>query len=93
MSNFCVSTLSLSSFVLSTKKKVAKSNLISGDFCKECECNGNINVTDPEACDRVTGLCQKCLFDTFGDDCGRCAPWFYGDAKVLKNCQGVYFTI
>lgn len=58
-----------------------------GDYCKPCQCNGNIDVSDAEACDRVSGLCMKCLDHTFGDSCERCEPWFYGDAINVKNCQ------
>ena len=61
----------------------------SGDFCKPCNCSGNINVTDPEACDRVSGLCLKCLDNTEGDACERCENWYFGDAVTLKNCRGM----
>ncbi len=61
---------------------------LPGDFCKPCECNGNIDVSDPDSCDRFSGLCQKCLEHTFGDNCERCENWYYGDAVELKNCQG-----
>lgn len=71
---------------------IKKRNLLcfhfSGDYCKPCECNGNINVSDPDSCDRFSGLCQKCLEHTFGDMCERCENWYYGDAVQLKNCQG-----
>ena len=33
-------------------------------FCQPCQCNGNIDVTDHQACDRITGLCQLCLYNT-----------------------------
>ena len=62
--------------------------LISGDFCKPCDCNTNINVTDPNACNSVTGICQDCLDNTYGDHCERCEDWYYGDAIEEKNCQG-----
>ncbi|TRY60964.1 hypothetical protein TCAL_05712 [Tigriopus californicus] len=60
---------------------------VIGDYCKPCECNNNINVTDPDACDMFSGICQNCLEHTFGDSCERCEPWFFGDALMLKNCQ------
>ena len=60
---------------------------VIGDYCKPCECNGNIEVTDPESCDSVSGICQKCLFDTTGDHCERCENWFFGDAINAKNCR------
>jgi len=56
-------------------------------FCQLCSCNGNIDSSDPDACDRYNGLCQKCLTNTTGDNCERCMPWFFGDAVNAKNCQ------
>ena len=67
---------------------IVNSNYIKGDFCKPCECNGNIDRTDPGACDSVTGLCQLCLYDTEGDNCEKCKNWWYGDAIEAKNCKG-----
>lgn len=58
-----------------------------GDFCKPCNCSGNINVDDPSSCDSVSGDCLRCLNNTFGAACNLCAPGYYGDAVVLKNCQ------
>ena len=59
-----------------------------GDFCKPCECNGNINTTVTGACNDITGICQECLYNTFGDHCERCEDWYYGDAIDAKNCRG-----
>ncbi len=61
---------------------------VPGDFCKPCNCSENINVTDPGSCDPVSGLCLKCLYNTEGDACERCENWYFGDAVILKNCQG-----
>ena len=55
--------------------------------CQPCQCNGNIDTMDHNACNRVTGLCQLCLYNTTGDSCERCEPWFYGDAIEAKNCE------
>ncbi|XP_047502805.1 laminin subunit alpha-like isoform X1 [Penaeus chinensis] len=60
---------------------------VLGDKCRPCECNENIEVEDPFACDDITGRCLNCLNNTFGDSCERCAPGFYGDAVTLKNCE------
>lgn len=60
---------------------------IPGEFCKPCECSGNIDVDDVGACDTVTGECLKCQNNTFGTACNLCKPGFYGDAINLKNCQ------
>merc|ERR1712106_227086 len=58
-----------------------------GGFCQPCSCNGNIDVANPDACERYNGLCQICLSNTTGDNCERCMDWFYGDAIDAKNCQ------
>ncbi|PNJ39031.1 LAMA4 isoform 15, partial [Pongo abelii] len=55
--------------------------------CKKCDCSGN---SDPnlifEDCDEVTGQCRNCLRNTTGFKCERCAPGYYGDARIAKNC-------
>lgn len=58
-----------------------------GDYCKPCECSGNINPLEPGSCDTITGECLRCLNNTSGTACNLCAPGFYGDAIKLKNCQ------
>lgn len=61
--------------------------LPSGDECLPCECNNNINPWDQYSCDDITGRCLNCLNNTFGDSCERCAPGYYGDAIMLKDCE------
>jgi laminin, alpha 3/5 len=60
---------------------------IEGEFCKRCDCNGNINLSEPGSCDSVSGECLMCLNNTSGKACNLCAPGFYGDAINLRNCQ------
>ncbi|XP_014252287.1 laminin subunit alpha [Cimex lectularius] len=60
---------------------------ISGDFCKPCECSGNINLNEAGSCDSVSGKCLKCLNNTAGAACNYCKPGYFGDAVTLKNCQ------
>ncbi|NXH10683.1 LAMA4 protein, partial [Bucco capensis] len=61
--------------------------LLVGSTCKKCDCSGN---SDPnllfEDCDEVTGQCRHCLHNTAGFKCERCAPGYYGDARLAKNC-------
>lgn len=59
----------------------------AGDYCKPCECSGNINPAEPGSCDTITGECLLCLNNTSGVACNLCKPGFYGDAVNLKNCQ------
>ncbi|XP_071997862.1 laminin subunit alpha-4 [Engystomops pustulosus] len=61
--------------------------LLRGSTCRKCDCSGN---SDPnlifEDCNEVTGECNSCLHNTTGPHCERCAPGYFGDAKVAKNC-------
>nr|XP_006123285.1 laminin subunit alpha-4 [Pelodiscus sinensis] len=61
--------------------------ILIGSTCKKCDCSGN---SDPnlifEDCDEVTGQCRNCLRNTTGFKCEQCAPGYYGDAKIAKNC-------
>lgn len=61
---------------------------VPGDYCKPCECSGNIDTNNPSSCDTVTGECLQCLNNTAGEVCQFCKPGFFGDAVRLKNCQG-----
>ncbi|NXG57811.1 LAMB4 protein, partial [Hemiprocne comata] len=58
----------------------------SGLNCAPCPCNNNIDVTDPESCNRVTGECTKCLHNTHGPNCQFCKPGYFGSA-LNQNCQ------
>ena len=33
---------------------------VNGDFCKRCNCSGNVDLTVPGACDTITGRCLLC---------------------------------
>ncbi|KAK1338098.1 hypothetical protein QTO34_001208 [Cnephaeus nilssonii] len=61
--------------------------LLVGNTCKKCDCSGN---SDPnlifEDCDEITGQCRNCLRNTTGFKCEHCAPGYYGDARIAKNC-------
>lgn len=59
-----------------------------GDYCKPCQCSGNIDPNDAASCDTVTGDCLRCLNNTYGVACALCAPGYFGDAVNLKDCQG-----
>lgn len=53
---------------------------LPGGKCMACECNGNIDIDDPDSCDKRTGKCLKCLYGTDGDSCEKCKAGYYGDA-------------
>ncbi|XP_035866682.1 laminin subunit beta-4 isoform X1 [Phyllostomus discolor] len=62
---------------------------ISGAPCQPCACNNNIDVTDPESCNRVTGECLKCLHNTEGPNCQLCKPGHFGSAlnQTCRRCS------
>lgn len=78
------------SFTIILKQALWNVFFFLGDYCKPCQCSGNIDPREPGSCDTVTGNCLKCLNNTYGTACALCAPGYYGDAVTLKDCQGKY---
>lgn len=60
--------------------------LAKGGSCKACECSGNIDSMAIGNCDRNTGRCLKCIYNTAGDHCEQCKENHWGSAKD-KSCQ------
>uniref|UniRef100_A0A670J3U6 Laminin subunit beta 4 n=1 Tax=Podarcis muralis TaxID=64176 RepID=A0A670J3U6_PODMU len=54
--------------------------------CLPCSCNNNIDVADPDSCNKDTGECLKCLHNTHGPSCEFCKPGYFGSA-LLQNCR------
>ncbi|XP_062932695.1 laminin subunit alpha-1 [Cynocephalus volans] len=60
---------------------------VPGESCVPCDCSGNVDPSEAGHCDSVTGECLKCMGNTDGAHCERCAAGFYGDAVTAKNCR------
>ncbi|XP_058033280.1 laminin subunit alpha-1 [Ahaetulla prasina] len=60
--------------------------LVPGKPCIPCDCNGNVNPLEDGHCHSVTGECLKCIGNTVGRHCERCADGYYGDAVTNKHC-------
>ncbi|AVR29795.1 laminin-type epidermal growth factor [Three spot gourami iridovirus] len=48
--------------------------------CSRCRCSGNIDDNPVGQCDPETGECLRCLHNTDGFFCDRCAEGYYGNA-------------
>ncbi|XP_054142060.1 laminin subunit gamma-2 [Melozone crissalis] len=47
--------------------------------CQPCQCNGNVEPNAVGNCDRRSGECLKCLYNTAGFYCDRCKDGFFGN--------------
>ncbi|NXX41092.1 LAMC2 protein, partial [Tricholaema leucomelas] len=47
--------------------------------CQPCQCNGNVEPNAVGNCNRRTGECLKCLYNTAGFYCDRCKDGFFGN--------------
>ncbi|NWY42395.1 LAMC2 protein, partial [Sylvia atricapilla] len=47
--------------------------------CQPCRCNGNVEPNAVGNCDRRSGQCLKCLYNTAGFYCDRCKDGFFGN--------------
>ncbi|CAH1775237.1 unnamed protein product [Owenia fusiformis] len=59
--------------------------LVIGDFCRPCECSGNVDLHAVGNCDRESGQCLKCIGNTEGFHCEKCVAGYFGTAYGL-NC-------
>ncbi|CAG9529626.1 unnamed protein product [Cercopithifilaria johnstoni] len=60
--------------------------LAKNGTCELCDCNGNIDPMAIGNCDRETGKCLKCIYNTVGDHCEECKENHWGNPKD-KSCR------
>lgn len=62
-------------------------------LCRLCQCNDNIDPNAVGNCNRLTGECLKCIYNTAGFYCDRCKEGFFGNplapnpADKCKACD------
>ncbi|XP_065178216.1 laminin subunit beta-2-like [Sycon ciliatum] len=63
--------------------------VVSREVCEPCHCNNNTDPGVLDFCDRQSGQCLDCLYNTGGATCGRCADGYYGDAlrRTCRPCE------
>ncbi|KAK7944940.1 hypothetical protein WMY93_000668 [Mugilogobius chulae] len=52
--------------------------------CRACKCSDNIDPNAVGNCNRETGECLKCIYNTAGFFCDRCQDGFYGNALATN---------
>ncbi|MGH0140359.1 UNVERIFIED_CONTAM: hypothetical protein FKN15_048109 [Acipenser sinensis] len=61
--------------------------MVIGSSCQPCQCNGNTDANMLFSdCDSLMGVCIGCMHNTAGPHCEICAPGYFGDAIIAKNC-------
>ncbi|XP_077208858.1 laminin subunit alpha-1 isoform X1 [Paroedura picta] len=61
--------------------------LVPGQSCMPCDCNDNVDSMEDGYCNSLTGECLKCIGNTAGFHCEKCADGFFGDAVTSKDCH------
>lgn len=59
--------------------------------CRACKCSDNIDPNAVGNCDRDTGECLKCIYNTADFFCDRCKDGYYGNALATNpadKCKG-----
>ncbi|VDN06764.1 unnamed protein product [Thelazia callipaeda] len=60
--------------------------LAKNGSCELCDCSGNIDPMAIGNCDRETGKCLKCIYNTAGEHCEECKENHWGD-PMDKSCR------
>lgn len=54
-------------------------------LCQGCDCNGNVDPNAVGNCNRTTGDCLKCIYNTAGENCDQCLPGKWREFRVYDG--------
>lgn len=60
-------------------------------LCRPCQCSDNVDPNAVGNCNRSTGECLKCIYNTAGFYCDRCRDGFFGNPLApspADKCRG-----
>ena len=63
--------------------------------CRLCQCSDNIDPNAVGNCNRFTGECLKCIYNTAGFYCDRCKTGFFGNPLAQNpedKCKGKFLS-
>ena len=59
--------------------------------CLPCDCNQNVDPNAVGNCNRTSGECLKCIYNTAGRECDQCMPGNLSNIFVFQHKNNMKF--